>query len=215
MPSYHHNFVEEFCQKHCNSGGQSYDIINAVETGTHQGDATLSLSNNFEKVYTIELDEQYYNYSKNRLRDRNNITFYHGNSADVFQTLIPTLEGASLFWLDAHFMGNTQTDWANSPWKGYTEHSGCINNDPSNRENQNPLDKELDLIYRLHKGPALLYIDDLDKFDDNLQGLRGKCFVEEDWTHINLNKIIERMSSRVVAVEKCHIAQMFVLLNAI
>lgn len=214
MPSYHHTYVRDFCEKHC-TGKREYYIANAIETGTHQGDTTDALSHYYDKVYTIELDEQHYQYSKKRLESKNNITFFHGNSADVFPTLIPQLEGASIFWLDAHFMGNTKTDWQNSNWKGYTEHSGCINNDPSNRENQNPLDKELDLIYKLHKGPALLYIDDLDKFDDNLQGLRDKCFVGEDWTHINLKRIIERMSSRVVAIEKCHIAQMFVLLDAI
>ena len=224
MGSYDHGIVSRFVK---NNFPVSIDkISNAIETGTWIGEGAKSLAHNYDKVYTIELDPIYYQQCLKRFERVDEDICYskiiclHGNSADVFKSLLPTLSGPSTFWLDAHFMGNNKTDWKNSIWNGYCQelgkeidHSGCINNDPSKSQNQVPLDVELELIYNLHDAPAIVYIDDIDKFTDEGMGEKNKMFLGEDWSHLNLNQMIDKLSPRILAMEKCGYGQLIISLK--
>ena len=192
MPDYNPHFVNRAL------GNYVSDIQNAVETGTYLGHGTKVLAETFNRVYSIELDLENYTTAKVNLAHYNNVELFLGNSSDVLRSILPQIDSPTLFWLDAHYMGNDATDWENSSWKGHIKTSGCINNDPTLSENQNPLDHELRCIYELHKPPAVLYIDDLDKFSEDGHGLHNKCFIGENWTHLNLNDMIRSLTPRTL-----------------
>lgn len=80
-----------------------YNIKNIVETGTYLGATTKVLSEVVENLYTIECNNDYYVKSKALLKDCSNVHMYLGSSPNVMDTLLPTLQGRTLFFLDAHW----------------------------------------------------------------------------------------------------------------
>jgi hypothetical protein len=76
-----------------------------VETGTYYGATTEWASNNFSKVSTIELSQELYLLTSRRLSDKNNITFYCGDSRSILREIIKTSKEKCIFWLDAHWSG--------------------------------------------------------------------------------------------------------------
>jgi hypothetical protein len=78
-----------------------------IETGTYQGDSTLKFSSLFVKVHTIELSEQWYLFSKERLSKCPNVVCHLGDSAEVLKELLPTIKEPVIYFLDAHFAGGT------------------------------------------------------------------------------------------------------------
>lgn len=80
-----------------------FDIINAVETGTCLGSTTLFLSNNFQNVYTVEINPEYLHIAKQKFISRKNITTYQGDSVKLLNHIIEGLEGETIFFLDAHW----------------------------------------------------------------------------------------------------------------
>ena len=49
-----------------------------IETGTYQGHTSFALEPYFNKIYTIEFSEKYYNNTKNN---------YHGNKINIFKII--------------------------------------------------------------------------------------------------------------------------------
>jgi predicted O-methyltransferase YrrM len=77
-----------------------------VETGTCHGATSFALQKDFDKIYTIELHDGFYELSRQKFQSVDNIFIYHGSSPDMLQKLLPTLPpGPLLFWLDAHTSG--------------------------------------------------------------------------------------------------------------
>jgi hypothetical protein len=60
-----------------------------------------------------------------------------------------------------------------------------------------PLLEELDVIVRHCRGPCVVYIDDMDKFDADGNGLRDKAFVGEDWTHLTVKALYDAVAPRL------------------
>ena len=77
-----------------------------VETGTYKGGTALWASKNFEKVYTIEFDEQRYLKTlgdfKTKELDIRNVEFCLGNSKYILPSILEDLKEPVVFWLDAH-----------------------------------------------------------------------------------------------------------------
>ena len=74
------------------------------ETGTFLGEtAAIALSEEFEKVYTVELGKNLFEIATNKLCSFNNVICYLGNSVDCFQENLKKINGKILFWLDAHY----------------------------------------------------------------------------------------------------------------
>ena len=140
-----------------------------IETGTFNGDSTFSVEPYFNKVYTIEVSERYYNSTKSRYRG-NKIDFLLGDSSIVFEKLLPSIKNSAIIFLDGH--------WS-------SEDTGKGTKDC-------PLIEEINHINNLYKYRAIIIIDDFRLFEKG-----PKEGVNEDWTDINKNKIINILSGRI------------------
>jgi len=141
-----------------------------IETGTFKGDTTFALEPYFNKIYTIEFSEQYYNITKNRYNG-NKINFILGDSAIVFESLLPNISDKCIFFLDGHWSGND---------------TGHSNKDC-------PLDEEITHINNLFTNDAIIIIDDFRLF--GLDKSSGK--LEEDWSKINKENLLNILKLRI------------------
>lgn len=202
-------------------GGFEYskikDIIDkrykiAIETGSCRGDGTLKLSKYFEKVYTIEINEALFEKVKKRFNDQQNkIVCCLGDSKVIIKKLLDddNIKGENIiFWLDAHWSGDSSVDWKNSKFKGYNFDTGYVGNKINGKvpgPNQVPLEQEIYEIYKNCKNECILYIDDFDKIDKKtLKGFANKCFQGEDYSHLNFNIIFDYINDRIIHKEIAH-----------
>jgi hypothetical protein len=73
------------------------------ETGTSYGDTVqTALDCGFQTIYSVELNQDVFNSSKNRFKDSSNVFLYNTRSDDALRTVLPYIEEPVLFWLDAH-----------------------------------------------------------------------------------------------------------------
>lgn len=165
-------------------------FANFVETGTLLGHTTLHASYWFPRVWTIELSEALHREACAALQDRTNVTCLQGNSAAVLPGLVPRLEGASLFFLDAHWSGDDTVDWQSSLFEGYPVETARID-DPSlpEAERQVPLLSELHTITAMHRGPAVILIDDWGSIGQTDHGFRG-----EDWSTLDAAGLLAQIA---------------------
>ncbi len=141
-----------------------------IETGTYQGGTTFALEPYFDKIYTIEFSEKYYNISKNNYRG-NKINFINGDSSVIFEELLPTIMDKCIFFLDGH-------------WSGYD--TGHSNKDC-------PLDEEITHINHLFQNDAIIIIDDVRLFGlDKSSGKLG-----EDWSNITIENLLQILKPRI------------------
>ena len=61
----------------------------------------------FDSIYTIELAPLYYEKVQEEFKSNPTIHCYLGDSAKVLPTILPTIEGKILFWLDGHYSGGS------------------------------------------------------------------------------------------------------------
>lgn len=74
-----------------------------VETGTFKGDGIQRALEDFEYVYSIELNEDLWRQSALRFEDYPNVSVIHGDSAKVLKRL--RIDEPCVFYLDAHWSG--------------------------------------------------------------------------------------------------------------
>ncbi len=147
----------------------------AIETGTLFGVSTRRLSRHFPLVYTIEINRELYEKAAAKFKGNDRIRVLHGDSKLVLRELLKDIRRPCLFYLDAHFSGDHATNWKESRWRGYRVDTGYAGDRPS-AENQVPLFEEIKAIHAAFKSRSLIYIDDVDKFDERGAGLRGQKF---------------------------------------
>ena len=68
-----------------------------IETGTLNGETTFAIESYFNKVYTIELNEKYYNSTKSKYNG-DKIEFLLGDSSVVFEHLLPSINDNAIFF---------------------------------------------------------------------------------------------------------------------
>jgi hypothetical protein len=130
----------------------TYGIATFVETGTFFGDTVAALSSSFERCITIELSADLWSKAKSRLDGIGNVTCLCGNSRDILPNVLPDLNGAAIFWLDAHASGDG------------TEDAGC-----------DPLLDELHAIFsRRNRGDVILIDDARGHPIDSIRSLTPK-----------------------------------------
>ena len=165
MPSINKTFLELLKDSYKN-----YPIF--IETGTLVGGTTFAMEPLFEKVYTIEVSEKYHNLTKNKYNG-NKIEFILGDSSKVFETLLPTLEGKVIFFLDGH--------WSSG--------------DTGKGAKDCPLIEEITHINNLYKNEAIIIIDDYRLFGKSLSS-----GVAEDWSGIHKDILINILKNRITDV---------------
>ena len=140
-----------------------------IETGTLNGDTTFAMEKYFNKIYTIELSEKYYNSTKSKYNG-DKIDFLLGDSSVVFEHLLPRIDEDVIFFLDGHWSsGDTG--------KGLKD---C------------PLIEEIQHINNLYKNKAIIIVDDYRLFEKG-----PNSGYNEDWNDINKQKIADILSNRI------------------
>ncbi|HZX14129.1 MAG TPA: hypothetical protein VFF49_06995 [Thermodesulfobacteriota bacterium] len=74
-----------------------------VETGTFMGKTCEWAANYFPLVLTVELFEDYYKATSQRLKNISNIRFFHGDSGTILGKVLKLATSPALIWLDAHW----------------------------------------------------------------------------------------------------------------
>lgn len=84
-----------------------YNIKNIVETGTFEGGTTVFLSQNFDKVFSIECNFEFYSKALINIKNANTSPcLLLGNSEDVLPLIREELNNNTIFYLDAHWYEN-------------------------------------------------------------------------------------------------------------
>jgi len=78
-------------------------VRNFVETGTFMGETARWASTYFERVITIEASPHLYDAAKTRLGLLPNVERFLGDTRAVLPTVVASLEGPVIFWLDSHW----------------------------------------------------------------------------------------------------------------
>jgi len=112
-----------------------------IETGTLEGGTIFALEPYFDRLYTVEYSEKYYNNTKHKYNG-NKITFILGDSSIVFEPLLPTIHEPTIFFLDGH--------WSSG--------------DTGKSAKDCPLIEEVTHIQNLFTPNAILIIDDCRMF---------------------------------------------------
>ena len=199
--------------------GFTKNINIAVESGTFLGESTRQMSEGFNKVITIELDQKLYKETRKKLEDEGykNIEFLNGDSGVIIEKLSKEIDEPALFFLDAHWSGDSTIDWDKSNWKGYgvdTAHLGSNEGKPTNYE-QVPLDREIKAISTLYKSRGVIYIDDIDKFSSKGSGLRNRAFIGEDYSHLNLKNFRKDFGTRLISWRNIKFKQLIIVFDKI
>jgi hypothetical protein len=81
------------------------DCTSLVETGTYRGDMIDAQRDNFERIVTIELDDDLFAAARDTFAADSHITVLHGDSGVVLPEAIAMCHGSTAFWLDGHYSG--------------------------------------------------------------------------------------------------------------
>jgi hypothetical protein len=141
-----------------------------IETGTYLGETIFKLETYFDKLYTIEFSEKYYNNTKQKYKG-NKINFILGDSSIVFNSLLPNVSDKCIFFLDGH--------WSSD--------------DTGKSSKDCPLDEEITHINNLFQNEAIIIVDDFRLF--GLDATSGK--LDEDWSKINKDNLLNILKSRI------------------
>ena len=167
-----------------------------VETGTLHGDGVdYALWFNFEKIISIEIIPELAEKAKQKYKNHNNIEIIEGDSSEVIESIANSLDGNTIFWLDAHFPG------CDSEHKTYDDIKKL------NYDTNLPLKKEIDVLSkRISKYKDTLVCDDLwvyedvtsgglIDFDTHCKSCNHNITLDEINPEGNLNFVTERFSN--------------------
>lgn len=74
-----------------------------IESGTYFGGTTHNAIACFKEIHTIELASDIYIGAKQRFKNNPTVHTYLGDSAEVLKTILPSIKGKIVFWLDGHY----------------------------------------------------------------------------------------------------------------
>ena len=80
-------------------------IKNFIETGTYVGEMVNGVKYNFNRIYSIELDDNLFDKCQKYFRRLSHIKILHGDSSKLLPVLLDNISEPCLFWLDAHYSG--------------------------------------------------------------------------------------------------------------
>jgi hypothetical protein len=159
MPALSHNFIKELTEKENNA--ITYKVF--IETGTWLGDTILEMEPYFESLYTIEINEKFYNDIISKYTN-NKINFLLGASEDKLVEILPSLIDNSIFFLDGHWSAG----------------------DTGRGAKDVPLYDELTAIDKYFLPNAIIIIDDVRLFGKGPNHNNELC----NWEEINEEKLL-------------------------
>lgn len=77
-----------------------------IETGTYLGLMIDAQKNNFERLFSIELDDKLFAYAVEKFKHSDKIKIWHGDSGTVLSGIMKTINEPAIFWLDGHYSGD-------------------------------------------------------------------------------------------------------------
>jgi hypothetical protein len=101
LPPLPHAVKQETVRKY----GRSNRLRTLIETGTLMGQMVFAMRNDFERIYSIELEPTLHANAQQRLRRFRHVSILQGDSATVLPEIVNQLTGPALFWLDGHYSG--------------------------------------------------------------------------------------------------------------
>lgn len=95
---------------------KNFSIDTFIETGTYEGIMVNAVYPHVKQVYSIELDDNLYEFARKHFKDTRNVHIYRGDSAKILPEILSyNIKEPCLFWLDAHYSagitakGDTET----------------------------------------------------------------------------------------------------------
>ncbi len=76
-----------------------------IETGTYLGEMVNSQKNNFDKIYSVELNRKLFRLAKDKFKKFKHIMILQGDSVKILPKILSKIHEPTLFWLDAHYSG--------------------------------------------------------------------------------------------------------------
>ncbi len=86
--------------------GHANDIEVLVETGTYLGATVAAMLDQFEQIYTIELDHELWARACDRFSQYPHVHVAQGDSGKDLPVILSRISDRCLFWLDGHFSGD-------------------------------------------------------------------------------------------------------------
>ena len=163
MPSIDNNFINELTK----NDSSSFKIF--VESGTYLGETIFTMEKYFDQLYTIEINEKFYNNVKNKYNG-NKINFYLGASEDKLTEICNLLKENTIFFLDGHWSAG----------------------DTGKGEKDCPLYEELNVINELFKHNGIIIVDDVRLFGKGPNNGNEIC----NWEDINIEKLLSIIEKR-------------------
>ena len=163
-------------------------IKNFIETGTYKAVTTRKMSNFFDTIYTMEIVETLFNESIEVTNKEGitNINFYLGDSLNILPSIMNSLNGNSVFFIDAHQSGS-DTNF--------------------NQKQRVPLLEELDIILGYNLNETIFIIDDVRFW-------KGQSINAWDWNHISPEIILEIFNKKNYNIKEWYIKydRMFIII---
>lgn len=118
-----------------------------VETGTAGGNNIVNASELFDKVWSIETDEELHKTAKERTKHLTNTNLLLGSSLSQLPVIMERLDQPTLFYLDAHWCGGEPTEKPQCPlidelqtlWRRFSDFSDVVVIDDANMFLKPPL----------------------------------------------------------------------------
>jgi hypothetical protein len=85
--------------------GRRYQLRTLVETGTYYGEMIAPMRKCFDRIYSIELNPELAESTRQRYAHDPSITVLQGDSQVLVPQVVAQLDKPALFWLDAWYYG--------------------------------------------------------------------------------------------------------------
>jgi len=87
------------------------DSNTMVETGSYIGDGIAKgLEAGYDKIFSFEIIPENYHICMERFKDNSAVNCFQGDSIKLLPGVLASINGRIVFWLDSHFVGETDAD---------------------------------------------------------------------------------------------------------
>ncbi len=123
--------------------GKRFGLHTLVETGTYQAEMVTAQQKNFQRIVSIELDQDLFHRADALFAGMSHISILQGDSSQILPGVVAEITAPCVFWLDAHYSG------------GITAR-GILDT---------PIVQELEILFSRRNNWDVILIDDVHAFD--------------------------------------------------